>query len=280
MKTAAIVGALLIAPLAAAADPPPAPVPPAAPIATSQVPAHPQRPSLGSTAATTEAGYVEMEAGGVFANDGFSTPVRFRLGLGRIAEAYLGFSPIVGVDTDEGTETGFGDTVLGAKIRFFESADGDAAVEGFVKLPTADEDKGLGTGAVDAGFRFIASRAWGMNQFHFNLGGDFAGVPDATSNDARWTLSLMWARTFESRLGMYGELFVQFLPAADDENISTQWGVIYVLNPSLVLDAGVNIGLSDDAPDLQVRMGITKVLGKLFQPGPGGKRAATPAPAS
>jgi len=277
MKGAAVLAALLSAPLSVAAD---TPAEPPAPSATSQVPAHPQRPSLGSTAATTVAGYVELEAGGVFEDDGFSTPVRFRFGLGRIAEAYLGLSPIVGVDEGEGTETGFGDTVLGAKIRFFESPDGDAAVEAFVKLPTADEDKGLGTGDTDAGFRFIASRAWGKNQFHFNLGGDFAGVPDATSNDARWTLSLMWARTFESRLGMYGELFIQFLPAADDENISNQWGVTYTLNPSMVLDAGVNIGLSDDAPDVQVRMGITKVLGKLFQPGPGGKRAATPGPAS
>jgi len=274
MRGAVLLAALLVAPWLPAAEPPPAPVP------TSQVPAHPQRPSLGSTAATTEPGYVELEAGGVFANDGFSTPVRFRFGLGRIAEAYVGFSPIVGVDQDGSTETGFGDTVLGGKIRFFESPDGDAAVEAFVKLPTADEDKGLGTGDTDAGFRFIASRAWGKNQFHFNLGGDFAGVPDATSNDARWTVSLMWARTFESRVGMYGELFVQFLPAASDENISTQWGVIYALNPSLVLDAGLNLGISDDAPDVQIRMGITKVLGKLFQPGPGGKHAPTPAPAS
>jgi len=259
----ALVALLLASPVFAAETAPPPE--PGAPPPTSQVPAHPQRPSLGSNSGTTVAGYVEMEAGGVFSSDGFSTPVRFRFGLGSIAEAYLGLTPIIGVDQDGTTETGFGDTLVGGKIRFFESPDGDAAIEGFVKVPTADEDKGLGTGQVDAGFRFIASRAWGTNRFDFNLGGDFAGVPDATSNDARWTISLMWARRFEDRLGMYGELFIQFLPAASNENISTQWGVTYTLNPSLVLDAGLNIGLSDDAPNLEFRLGITKVLGRLFR---------------
>jgi outer membrane putative beta-barrel porin/alpha-amylase len=269
MRRAAIVlaGSLLLGPLPARAG------------TVSQVPANPQRPSFASNAGTTVPGYLELEAGGTFSNDAFSTPCALKFGLGRIADATFGFTPIVGVDEDGHTQTGIGDTLLSGKIRFFESPEGNAAIEGFVKIPTADEDKGLGTGDIDAGFRFIASRAWGQNHFDFNLGGEFAGVPDASSNDARWTTILSWQRVAGDRLGVYGELFIQFLPAADLENISTDWGVTYALNPSFVLDAGVNVGLSDDAPDWQLLVGVTKVLGRFFQPGGQGRAPVSPAPA-
>lgn len=267
MKRAALLAAalLLLAPFPAAAG------------SISEVPANPQRPSFASNAGTTVPGYLELEAGGAFDSDWFSTPCVLKFGLGRIADASFGFTPVVGTDENGSTEVGIGDTLLAGKIRFFESPDGNAAIEGFVKIPTADEDKGLGTGDVDAGFRFIASRVWGRNAFDFNLGGAFAGVPDATSNDARWTTILSWQRRAGDRLGVYGELFIEFLPAADVENISTDWGITYTLNPSFVFDAGINVGLSDDAPDWQVLFGVTKVLGRFFQAR--GQAPAGPAPA-
>ena len=48
---------------------------------------------------------------------------------------------------------GYGDTILGAKYRFQRKRDniGGISIKGFVKLPTADEKKGLGTGGTDVG---------------------------------------------------------------------------------------------------------------------------------
>ena len=246
---------LALLPALGASDPP-----------LSQVPAAPQRPAKSSDARTAPEGHVQLETGVDVDQDDLFTNLTFRFGLTRALDFSLAITPYLRIDLDGQTESGFGDTTLGAKVRFFESPDGDAAIEGFVKIPTADEDQGLGTGDLDAGFRFIASRAWQKNDFDFNLGGEFAGVPEADSNDARWTTILTWSRHSGERFTYFGELFVQFLPAADVENITTDWGVSYAFNPSFVLDGAVYIGLSDDAPDIQLTVGLTKVIGRLFTP--------------
>ncbi len=231
---------------------------------TRDVQATPQRPAKSSNADTVAEGYVEMEVGVAHDSDAFDSSLLFRMGLHRRIEFYFGLNPFITREIDGETETGIGDSLVGGKVRFFEAKEGNAAIEVFVRIPSADEDKGLGTGDLDAGFRFIASRTWGVQHFDFNLGGDFAGVPDSGSNEARWTTILAWSRPWGDRLGHYGELFLQFLPATDDETITTDWGLTYRLNPSFVLDAGVNVGLSEDAPDFQFTLGLTKVLGRAF----------------
>lgn len=230
--------------------------------ATREVVATPQRPSKSSNAATVAVGYIEMETGLVYDSNAFGSMVLFRLGLRRRVEFYFGLDPFITREVEGETERGIGDSLVGGKVRFFEAEEGDAAVEVFVKLPSADESRGLGTGDLDAGFRFIASRTWGKDHYDFNLGGDFAGVRDSGSNEARWTTVLTWSRPWGDRLGHYGELFLQFLPAIDDETLTTDWGLTYRVNPSFVLDAGINIGLSDDAPNFQFLAGLTKVLGR------------------
>jgi hypothetical protein len=240
-----------------------------------EVKATPQRPAKVFNASTTAPGYLELEAGWSHDSGIDAAEVNLKLGLGRRSEIYFGLRPWVASDQPTGTETGLGDTVIGGRFRFFESREGAAAFAGFVKFPTADDDKGLGSGDTDAGFRFIASRDWGLNHWDFNLGGDFAGVPDSSSNEARWTTILTWSRPLQERYRYYAEIFVQYLPAFDEETVTVDGGISYALNPSFVLDAGVNVGLSDDAPDVQVLVGLTKVLGKAL---PGRARLAAPTP--
>lgn len=232
--------------------------------ATRDVDATPQRPSKSSSADIAAEGYFIMETGVAHDSDAFDSEVKFRLGLHSRIEFYFGLAPFIIRETGRETEGGVGDAMVGGKVRFFEAEEGSAALEGFVKIPSASEDKELGTGELDAGFRFIASRTWGKDHWDFNLGGDFAGATDSGSNEARWTTVLTWSRPWNDRWGHYGELFLQFLPEADDETITTDWGLTYRINPSFVLDAGVNIGLSEDAPNFQFLLGLTKVLGKAF----------------
>jgi Putative MetA-pathway of phenol degradation len=244
--------------LTAASDPP-----------LREVEATPQRPMKSNTAYTVATGYLQMETGlTVIENYALDTPTLIRFGMAPRTEVSFGLSPIRGIEEDGEREFGIGDVELAARYRFFTSYQGAAALEGFVKLPTADEDKGLGTGVTDAGITFLASRSWGPNLWNFNLGGEFAGVPDATSNEARWTTVLTWSRPFHERWTVLGELALQILPAADVEDITTDWGVRYRINPSFVLDAAVYVGLSDDAPDYQVLVGLTKVIGRPFRATP------------
>jgi outer membrane protein OmpA-like peptidoglycan-associated protein len=69
-------------------------------------------------------------------------------------------------------QTGFGDVRLGLKMKFADDYQGDAigaAIRGFVKLPTADEAKGLGTGGTDGGFDLVLNK-------HLNRKADLYGT--------------------------------------------------------------------------------------------------------
>jgi hypothetical protein len=260
-----LAGAARLAAAQEAAAPTPA-AEPRSPL--SEVEAVPQRPTRSESAVPAPLGCVQLEAGANYDADAASADLVLRFGLTNVVEVSLGVTPYLRIEGEAGTESGFGDTVLATKLRFFWSREGSAAIKAFVKIPTADDDAGLGTGETDGGFAFLANRTWGRNSFNFNLGGDFAGALEASSNDARWTTVLTWKRQAGDRFRYFGEIFLRFLPAADVEEITTDWGVSYALNPSFVLDSAVYLGLSDNVPDYELTVGLTKVVGRMFAPPP------------
>ena len=60
--------------------------------------------------------------------------------------------------------------------------------------------------------------------------------------------------------------FVEFagvmLPEFDDENLFTTIGLAHTVDPSLVLDASVVVGMSPEAADWQALIGLTKNFGR------------------
>jgi len=93
-------------------------------------------------------------------------------------------------------ETGVGDLKLGAKFGFLDDYKGDPlgmAIRGFVKIPTADEDKGLGTGKVSWGGDLIVSKSIAEKlDIHGSLGFVQNGDPDGVEigNAFRWAVGL------------------------------------------------------------------------------------------
>jgi outer membrane protein OmpA-like peptidoglycan-associated protein len=89
-------------------------------------------------------------------------------------------------------ETGFGDVRLGAKYKFLDDYAGDGvglALKGVIKLPTADEGKGLGTGKVSGGASFILSKSLNRKaDIHASLGYDINADPSeiAIGNAFKW----------------------------------------------------------------------------------------------
>ena len=89
-------------------------------------------------------------------------------------------------------ETGFGDIKLGAKYKFLDDYMGDAvglAVRGFVKLPTADDEKGLGTGKTAFGADLIISKSLSEKaDIHGSLGYQVNSDPDGVDlgNAFKW----------------------------------------------------------------------------------------------
>jgi outer membrane protein OmpA-like peptidoglycan-associated protein len=100
------------------------------------------------------------------------------------------------VDGGERWQTGFGDVRLGAKYKILDDYRGDSvglAARGFVKLGTADEAKGLGTGKASGGVDLILSKNFnGSANFHAAVGFEFNGDPDNFSigNAFNWGLGV------------------------------------------------------------------------------------------
>src|SRR5687767_4334408 len=80
----------------------------------------------------------------------------------RFQAGFVNDYPFAGTSASSpGWQTGLGDVRLGAKFKLLDDYRGDAlglALRGFVKLGTADESKGLGTGKTDAGLALVLSK--------------------------------------------------------------------------------------------------------------------------
>ncbi len=87
-------------------------------------------------------------------------------------------SPFVG----SSWSTGFGDIWLGAKYALLSESGGDGvgvALKGFVKLPTAEPDQGLGTGEPAFGADVLVSKAFAFGEVHGAAGYELNGNPAA-----------------------------------------------------------------------------------------------------
>jgi len=80
-------------------------------------------------------------------------------------------------------QTGVGDVQVGGKYKFLDDYRGEAvglALRGYVKLPTADNKLGLGTGKVSAGADLILSKTLSYGaDIHGSVGFQVNGNPDA-----------------------------------------------------------------------------------------------------
>ena len=77
-------------------------------------------------------------------------------------------------------DTGFGDIWLGAKYALLSDSLGDGvglALKGFFKIPTADSDKGLGTGEPSFGGDVLVSKAFDFGDLHGAAGYEFNPSP-------------------------------------------------------------------------------------------------------
>ncbi len=228
-----------------------------------RAPVTPQRPTFSSDTSTTAFGTFELEAGGLWdPSDQIDTPATLKYGSGESTEVFVGWSPLFYLNTPTGRETGVGDVVLGTRHRFMEETDEmpSAAFQATVKLPTADEGEGLGSGELDASFAGILTK--NIERYvvtgYYNL--EVLGDPSG-GTDVAHGLALATSTPISGNIGAFGELAGVFIPEQDDEQVFTTLGFTFNPRASLVFDLGVVIGLSDDAPDFQLVFGMTRNFG-------------------
>ena len=232
------------------------------------------RPLAIDDADPVDSGQFEFEAGAAYEHDAdckhWNFPFGLTYGLLPSVEVGAGF----GGQFEERTESfedsdtehcirehGIGDLVIGAKWQFIEVCPLGArhALVPSVKLPTADDDRGLGSGKTDYDLTWIASRSICEKAgVHLNLGYSWIGRSDddvrhyGVAMDYQIVNAVQWV----------GEVFTEKELAGGTETV-VQYNTGFRWNPveSLTLDIAGGSKISGDAPDFTGTVGLTWAFG-------------------
>lgn len=165
-------------------------------------------------------------------------------------------------DVYAGTETGVGDVLVRAGIKLStEPAHAYGVAFGVVaKLPTADEDKGLGTGETDVGVNLGISKQLDTIILSLDLGYVLVGDPPGIDYENSTQYSLGIFRGWQ-RVGAYASFNGRTAMLRDMENpLEFSFGGFYLLNSKFSVMTGAFIGLSDGSPDYGLLLGFTSWL--------------------
>lgn len=232
------------------------------------------RPLAIDDADPVDPGQFEFEAGCAYEHDSDCKHWDFPLGLtyGLVSGMEVGVGS--GGQFEERTEVledscfeetqnehGIDDLTIGAKWRIIESCPLGArhAVVPSVKLPTADNEKGLDSGETDYDLTWIASRSISEKAgVHLNLGYSWIGGPDddvlhyGAALDYQIVDVIQWV----------GEVFAEKgLAGATDAVVQYNTGFRWNPTESLTLDIAGGSKISGDAPDFTATAGLTWAFG-------------------
>ena len=139
-------------------------------------------------------GYGASDKLELFGNVGFQNRIRT---AARTQAGFFNDLPFAGTDSENPHwQAGVGDVQLGAKYKLLDEHHGGGAglaLKGYVKLPTADEAKGLGTGKASFGADVILSKSLnGAADIHASLGYQINSDPDSLQigNAFKWGVGL------------------------------------------------------------------------------------------
>jgi hypothetical protein len=229
------------------------------------------RPLTTDDAGTVAPGDFEFEAGATLHRDSdtyqYEFPFGITAGLLSTLEVGIGFGSAI-QEREEAADTriisGIGDLALGAKWNPLSEEDGWAshAAAITVKLPTASEHKGLGTGKTDCDLTYIASKALAETwSAHLNVGYTWTGDPRGAAKDDLLHAGIALGWCAREEVGWVGEVFTD-LPAGrgDEASVQCTVGARWSLRQNLVLDAAVGTRLRGESPDLTATLGLTWTL--------------------
>jgi hypothetical protein len=163
---------------------------------------------------------------------------------------------------DRENEKGFGDTEVKLKYRPLDEKDWRPAfaVLGKLKIPTASQSKGLGTGKTDIAMMAIATKNLSKRVvLHLNLGYTFIGEHGA-NNELNYSGAVQFILTDEWAL--VGEIVAvnNCNGRHGDDPFSGLIGAYYLITDKIIWDAGVEIGMNKAAPDFRITTGLTMLF--------------------
>jgi hypothetical protein len=232
----------------------------------------PSRPTVASATDTTQCGVVELEYGlerqwpdGGTNRDDLSGGLRF--GLTPNLDFHWSSSDFLHINDGVGDRTGFGDTWLGLKYRFLRQTKYRPSLGLFyaAKVPSGSAVLGLGSGKVDNSISFLASKDIGKVHFDFNVIQLMAGRPTATGFDHDTGFALAtWVPLTHRLTGIVEPYGYTLLNQSSPAFASTMVGFSYKVQPRVYLDAGLDLGVTHDAPHKRVFVGVTYAIANAY----------------
>jgi cobalt/nickel transport protein len=225
------------------------------------------RPLTTDDAWTVEKGRFQMEFGfDISRQDNhdreLSPSLTLTYGLLEKMDLGIGSGYIFLDPKEDGKENGFADTEVKAKYRFFDEENWIPAfaISGILKIPTASESKGLGSGQADFGMNAIVTKNISKRlALHLNLGYTLIGE-NHMDNELNYSMGGQFSLT--DRWAVVGEIVgVNNLNGhIGDDPLSFLIGTYSLLTDHVILDGGLEVGASKAAPDFRFTTGLTWVF--------------------
>jgi len=164
-------------------------------------------------------------------------------------------------DPTESTDSGLGDIILRGRYYLLDERGPfpTLALTGRIKFPTADADRGLGTGKFDEGLGLEVTKKLIGNWIGFlDLGYTFIGDPPTANLRNQWNYDLGLGYYFTKDL--LGSFYYEEWRALV-EGLSNPRDLLFAMNYKatsvLRFNASLLVGLSDGAPDYGLTGGIS-----------------------
>lgn len=217
----------------------------------------PVRAQILSDAGTAAPGTLSIE-GGIAGEpfDGMSTVASLHLGVSARTEVFLDTTPYL--DLDRGGD-GQGDTVLGVLHRLWDQAGGRPAfaLQFAGKLPTADENSGLGSGEVDFAIAGVGSRSWTNNTVWWGYQLGILGEANGPGSDLEHTLSMGGARRIQRGVGGFLDTAWTHSHEQNRQAGTLVLGAVVATSATWNIDVGMAFGFGADGGDEIVFIGFT-----------------------
>lgn len=221
------------------------------------------RPLDTEDTGTVEPGKAELELSGDYANNPDDTlwGLKGVLSVGvlpgleaRVESALLLLEP-----DDQRSRAGIGDSLFGLKYRLLDEAEALPAVLGSLtlRLPTGDEERGLGDEDVDVGLLAVVSKAFGPLTLTWN--GGYTFVTRDRDLDF-WTLAGSIEYRITKALVLVGEAVSTLGTASEPNTAVLRVGGVYAISDRVRLDMAVGFGVNRASPDVLVTAGVTIAL--------------------
>jgi len=234
--------------------------------------ASPNRPSSSNSADVLEPGVLQWEYGwsrewGTEGDRQSAFGGELRFGVRRNVEFRWGGDSHVSVSNGTGGHDGFGDQYFSGQFPFKQqSARAPALAFSYaIKVPTADESQGLGSGRVDHTLAFLLIKEVHKISCDFNADYQAIGQEGASGFDQNGALILTFQRSVYGPLSLIGEMGGETrLNAQTPAFATTLWAVTYKVHRQVVLDTALDVGITNGAPHKRILFGFTYAIANLY----------------